>query len=500
MFQSALKGASVVAALLVSTAAHAELTADQIWSNWKTMYGSVLSAGSETREGDTLILRTVTTTSAFEGGSFTGSIETISLREPGDGTVEITMSPDYKILLRFSDAETGEIVVDAGLRQPDLRMVASGSEAEIRYDFSMPSASAVLNSLTVDGKPIEAVFSADMTAATGNSMFTQGAPRRFASTIAVDGARMFYSFADPETRAKTEATYNLKDLGVTTSGTILDAVLMEDVAQALADGLKFDMSISTGFAESTSSIIGPEGTTEFKATNDSSTGTIGFGQDGLAFKSAGTGIVYAMSSASAAMPPMQASAREMDIDLRMPIAKSDEPGDFALKLNLGDVELSEDVWGLFDPQKVLPRDPASMVIDTKGKMNWLVNIFDDEQTAALKPGDSPVALQALEIPQVLLRAAGAEVTGTGAFTFDNSDTTTFPGMPMPTGQLDLKIVGTNGLLDRLVQMGLLPEDQAMGARMMMGLFAKTVEGSDDTLTSTLEFKDKGFFANGQRLQ
>jgi hypothetical protein len=27
-----------------------------------------------------------------------------------------------------------------------------------------------------------------------------------------------------------------------------------------------------------------------------------------------------------------------------------------------------------------------------------------------------------------------------------------------------------------------------------------VEGSDDTLTSTLEFKDKGFFANGQRLQ
>jgi hypothetical protein len=99
-----------------------------------------------------------------------------------------------------------------------------------------------------------------------------------------------------------------------------------------------------------------------------------------------------------------------------------------------------------------------------------------------------------------LKAAGAEVTGKGAFTFDNSDTTTFPGVPLPTGQLDLKLVGANGLLDKLVQMGLLPADQAMGARMMMGLFAKTVEGSDDTLTSTLEFKDKGFFANGQRLQ
>ena len=40
----------------------------------------------------------------------------------------------------------------------------------------------------------------------------------------------------------------------------------------------------------------------------------------------------------------------------------------------------------------------------------------------------------------------------------------------------------------------------MGARMMMGLFAKPVEGEADTLTSTLEFKDKGFYANGQRLQ
>jgi hypothetical protein len=99
-----------------------------------------------------------------------------------------------------------------------------------------------------------------------------------------------------------------------------------------------------------------------------------------------------------------------------------------------------------------------------------------------------------------VRAAGAEVTGKGAFTFDNTDTTTFPGIPAPTGTLDLRIVGANTLIDKLIQLGFLPEDQAMGARMMMGLFAKPVEGEADTLTSTLEFKDKGFYANGQRLQ
>jgi hypothetical protein len=112
----------------------------------------------------------------------------------------------------------------------------------------------------------------------------------------------------------------------------------------------------------------------------------------------------------------------------------------------------------------------------------------------------PVQLHALDVTNLTLKAAGAEVTGDGAFTFDNADTTTFPGVPLPTGQLDLKIVGANGLVDKLVQMGLLPEDQAMSARMMMGLFANAVEGSDDTLTSTLEFREKGLFVNGQRLQ
>jgi hypothetical protein len=39
----------------------------------------------------------------------------------------------------------------------------------------------------------------------------------------------------------------------------------------------------------------------------------------------------------------------------------------------------------------------------------------------------------------------------------------------------------------------------MGARMMMSMFANPGAAADE-LTSTLEFKDKHFFANGQQLQ
>ena len=72
-------------------------------------------------------------------------------------------------------------------------------------------------------------------------------------------------------------------------------------------------------------------------------------------------------------------------------------------------------------------------------------------------------------------------------------------MPAPTGKVDLKIIGLNGLIDKLVAMGLLPEDQAMQGRMMLSMFANPGAGEDE-MTSTLEFKDQHFYANGQQLQ
>ncbi|MEM9581020.1 MAG: DUF2125 domain-containing protein, partial [Pseudomonadota bacterium] len=101
---------------------------------------------------------------------------------------------------------------------------------------------------------------------------------------------------------------------------------------------------------------------------------------------------------------------------------------------------------------------------------------------------------------LLVSVAGAKLTGDGDFTFDNTDLTSFDGLPKPTGKVNLALDGGNGLMDKLVQMGLLPEEQAMGARMMMGLFARPGEG-EDSLTSTLEINEEGhILANGQRIQ
>ena len=98
-------------------------------------------------------------------------------------------------------------------------------------------------------------------------------------------------------------------------------------------------------------------------------------------------------------------------------------------------------------------------------------------------------------------AIAADTFIVAEFTFDNDNLETFDGLPAPTGEIDLTLVGGNALLDTLVAMGIVPEDQAMGARMMMGLFMRPGDGEDELVTKIeVDGATGAISANGQRLQ
>ena len=66
--------------------------------------------------------------------------------------------------------------------------------------------------------------------------------------------------------------------------------------------------------------------------------------------------------------------------------------------------------------------------------------------------------------------------------------------------MDLSLTGANGLLDKLIEMGFVSSQDAMGARMMMGMLAVPGEGPD-SLKSKIEINEQGqILANGQRLK
>ena len=94
----------------------------------------------------------------------------------------------------------------------------------------------------------------------------------------------------------------------------------------------------------------------------------------------------------------------------------------------------------------------------------------------------PGELHSLDLTQVLAKAAGAEVSATGALTFDNTDLATFEGVPRPDGQVTVNIKGVTKLVDNLIALGVLGEDEAMGFRMGLAMVAKPGPGPDELVS------------------
>jgi hypothetical protein len=210
-----------------------------------------------------------------------------------------------------------------------------------------------------------------------------------------------------------------------------------------------------------------------------------------------TGAKFTISGAEIPFPQVEVAFADSAFNLLMPVTKSDTPQDFAYLTKVVDFTVSEDVWGLFDPAATLSREPATFIVDLKGKGFWTKDIMDPEvqMEGATPPGE----LHSLDLTQVLAKAAGAEVSATGGLTFDNSDLATFGGVPRPDGKVVVNIKGVTKLVDNLIALGILSEDDAMGFRMGLAMVAKPGAGPDE-LVSEIEFKEGGLFANGMRMQ
>ncbi|MCE8421699.1 DUF2125 domain-containing protein, partial [Rhodovulum sulfidophilum] len=159
-------------------------------------------------------------------------------------------------------------------------------------------------------------------------------------------------------------------------------------------------------------------------------------------------------------PQFNMSYAEAAFQLLTPVTTSEAAQDFRLLTRLVNFKVSDEIWAMFDPQAQLPRDPATLVLDAKGKARLDIDLLDPKQVETLGE-KAPGQIEALDLDQLQLTIAGADLTGDGSLTFDNSDTTTFGGVPAPTGQIDLKLVGGNALIDKLVSIGIVPQDQAM---------------------------------------
>lgn len=498
----ALAGSSALAFVLSASTLWAAVTPEQVWQGWQdatAAMGNKVSADSATRNGDTLVIQNVTIGDAEQGMA---TIGTISLKDNGDGTVSVVLPDSYPVKISVpptgSDTEATELSFDVSM--PAAKIVASGTPDTINYQTD--AADVDLKLISVKGVRAEALKVAAEARLAGLSttyVVKSGDAKSFTEDLKLKSANISGHGADPVSKSGIDLTVSMADLASTVAVTKPKDMDMNDLAKALEQG--FNMEGSFSFGATTFDVNAMDAGKPTQITGSTGSALISLKMDGTKFDY-GTDtktVSLTVVSPDIPLPDASLSYGQAAFHLLTPVAKSDTPADFALSVNIVDLAPSESIWALIDPTKALKHDPATLVIDATGKATLTRDLMAD--AVALEGGDTapPGQVNALEVKSINLKAAGAEVTSQGAFTFDNSDMTTFDGVPLPTGKIDIKATGVNALIDTLVKMGVVPKDQAMQGRMMLAMFANTSTTADE-MTSTLEFKDKHFFANGQQLQ
>ncbi len=271
----------------------------------------------------------------------------------------------------------------------------------------------------------------------------------------------------------------------------IDPEAMEaDFLQALLDGQSLSGALNFDRLAYDADIATPEGSFVATSRTGASENRFSLSEHGFAYYGSALD-TYAELSGPALDIPLSSFSYGVEktlLELALPLTPSEARQPFRIRMDIDGLTTDDVIWNLFDPTARLPRDPARLAFDLEGTTVLFADPFTSENEPPVR--DTQARLNSLDIS-----LAGATLTGTGS----GRDTST-PGNPSGVGDLDMTLTGINTLIDTLIELGLLQNEQAMGARMGLGLIARPGDG-EDTLVSKIEVKEDGqIFANGQRIK
>ena len=491
-------GACAAALLCGTTAAHADVTAAEVWDSWVSSVNAarpdMMTHGAPEMSGDTLTVPEVGLSFEDEGTRFVSDVGDITLTENGDGTVTIEMADSYPFSLTTPEGPT----LTAEITQENMVIVASGTPGAISYAVTADQYAIDATDMTdPDGQPMEGDFRVALNDVTGTYDVTEGEIRALGYAVSAATVDLLIDATDAAgdsalVSGKMEGLSVDADLAIPAS---FDSTAPETVfVDGFTGAIRYGLTGGTYLFEISDAESGANGTASTGAIDVSAAIAL----DRVDYRTSVSNVALDMTAPDLPIP-VAVQIASYGLNASIPLSATEAPADFALGFNITDLAVNDELWLMGDPGGALPHDPVTLRLDLTGTMRVLSDLLDPAQSATLEEGAPPAELNSISLNDLAINAAGASVTGQGAFTFDNSDMTTVPGMPRPEGSVTFDISGANALIDALVGMGVLPEDQAMMGRMMMGMFARST--GDDQLTSTIEVNAEGHvLANGQRIQ
>lgn len=539
---------SALALAAMTAPAFADVTPEQVWQSWLDYYqsmGYTVTEGTRDTAGETLTVSQVAITGGPEDSRIKMDIPQVVLT--GDDGKVTTVYADKITGLATGTNEAGEAFeVPFTLDMPKNSMVTSGAAGDMTHEFDYPQLDLTLTTMKSGDKETPLPIKLAVADSSGSFHVVAGAPAKYDYDMKAGKISFSGEAAEPEgDKVKFDGTLD----GAELSGEMAlpqGVKPEEDMNAALKAGLALNGTIKAGALLASFDFAGTseEGQPQTGAGKYDGKGfdlSFAMSQDGLSYQAGSDAGNFQLTTSDVPFP-ISYAIESGSFDLQVPVMKSDEAQPFKLAYSLAGLTLGDDIWNLFDAQGQLPRDPASLDIDVTGTAKVTQDLFDQTAAAATEDTDAtddttapadatddataegmtdaapaddaeatadagadadaeadaeqPFTPVDLAINQFALSALGAKITAEGALKASESG-----DMTAPVGEINANAEGMNALIDKLAAMGVIPQDQLMGVRMGLAMFAKPVAEGEDKLTSKIEFKDGGsIFVNGQQMK
>lgn len=149
-YPTGMRSAVCIAALIAGSAAQADVTAAQVWEDWKaqmSLYGEdSLTIGAEETSSGVVTIRDLSLRTTDDDVTAEISVGTITFNEQSDGTVRVTMDDSYPMVITGEDG----VVVTLAITQQNMDMIVSGDPDAMNYAITADQYAIALQDV-VDG-------------------------------------------------------------------------------------------------------------------------------------------------------------------------------------------------------------------------------------------------------------------------------------------------------------------------------------------------------------
>ncbi|MEL7115342.1 MAG: DUF2125 domain-containing protein [Pseudomonadota bacterium] len=512
--RKALYGSTAVF-IAMTGVAEADVTAREVWDNMSSFYaaaGYEIEPGAVTEASGTVTVSGLAINFPNPYADLQDEVEIdidieiadIVLTEMGDGTVEVAVPDTYALVVSVAPDGDDEGRFGMTIDQTGMSILASGEPDLVTYTIAAPRVAATLDTIevpdaSITNEEINAVIGIDNVA--GTYTVGSGDASTLAMNLTADGTDFTVAAQEPG-GGNGRFDMNIAYSGITWASTanIAQGDKPGDMTSMLRAGMTSSTELTHAGGGYSVDFMDDSDSFAMNGLAGSGAASIAMDAEGLSYRLSNTDMTLNVSGSEIPLPEVAIAAAGTAFGVTMPVLASETEQDIGLTVRLEGLSVSDMIWGMIDPAGELPRDPANVILELAGKGNWFLDIMDPTATAEFS-GGMPGDVKSMDINELEVSVVGASLTGTGGFTFNMEDFSTFAPFPAATGVVDLQLDGANALIDKLISMGLLPSEQAMGARMMMGLFARPGDGPD-SLVSRIELDGESgaISANGQRLR